>query len=302
VLDAELDAVTSSDENEVENRVSASNDNVIDINPPFSQLHDSYIYRPSPSPTPPKYLVNFVGGALAGASPHVFYRLLLEVFARRNYVVVATPFELSFDQLSTADKVSEKFERAREKLSDEYGDLSVICVGHSFGSLAHLLSSSFFPSTFPRRNVLISFNNKNLMDAVPFYDELFYPLFKSVVEKNLNRAVELALRGVGEAGKGEVVSDELLREIRGLVTGEGGGEEEEEEIIPSDVRSRLTEVIEENVEGLEVRKSEATSIIALVTIVASLRFLGSLQNGPKLRRTVLCIAYGIRASVAVTLC
>ena len=62
----------------------------------------SYLLEPAGEA---KGVVHFVGGAFIGAASQLTYRYLLERFASDGYLVVATPFRLSFDYLSVCDAV-----------------------------------------------------------------------------------------------------------------------------------------------------------------------------------------------------
>ncbi len=106
------------------------------------------------------------------ASPHVTYRYLLEKLASRGYLIVATPHDLSFDHLQTCDLIISRFERIAPNLARTYGALPVVGIGHSLGALLHLLITSLFPDTPRAANALISFNNKPVGEAVPFFEEV----------------------------------------------------------------------------------------------------------------------------------
>lgn len=49
-------------------------------------------------------------------------------------------------------------------------------MGHSCGALLQVLITSLFPDTPRAANVLISYNNKPIKDAVPVFDEVVSPL------------------------------------------------------------------------------------------------------------------------------
>jgi hypothetical protein len=92
----------------------------------WEELHGNYILRPqyqylSPATTSlngsnsqqqqqPRALIHFLGGALLGAAPQLTYRYLLERLSSRGYLIVATPYQLSFDHLATCDEIIERFE------------------------------------------------------------------------------------------------------------------------------------------------------------------------------------------------
>jgi len=83
--------------------------------------------------------------------------------------VVSTPFTLSFDYITTCDTIITKFERVAPTMAQQYGPIPVVGVGHSCGSLLHLLITTLFSDTPRAGNVLMSYNNMNVKDAVPFF-------------------------------------------------------------------------------------------------------------------------------------
>ena len=99
----------------------------------WQELHGNFLLRPSPSQGPPRALLHFLGGTIVGAAPQVMYRYMLERLANEGFLVVATPYSLSFDHLATCDIVIEKFERIAPMLARQYGAVPVVGVGHSCG-------------------------------------------------------------------------------------------------------------------------------------------------------------------------
>ena len=96
----------------------------------------------------------------------VVYSLLLDTVARAGYTVVATPYAVTFRHDACARAVRQQFESALEelRLSPDGarvapGGAPVFGLGHSNGSLLHLLIGSFYPQP-TTSNVLVSFNNK----------------------------------------------------------------------------------------------------------------------------------------------
>ena len=153
----------------------------------WEELHGNYILRPenfvsdSSSPSnPPRALIHFLGGAFIGAAPDISYRYLLERLAQHGYLIVATPYNLSFDYLTTCDTILDKFERIAPMLARQYGAVPVVGVGHSCGALLHLLITTLFPDTPRAANALMSYNNKNVKDAVPLFDTLVSPAFQTI--------------------------------------------------------------------------------------------------------------------------
>lgn len=184
----------------------------------WETLHGNYVLRPPVSEGQPRALLHFLGGAFVGAAPHVTYRYMLERLAARGYLIVATPYSLSFDHLDSCDAVIASFERIAPQLARQYGAVPVVGVGHSCGALLQLLICSLFPDTPRAANALISFNNKPVSDAVPFFDEIFAPLFTTIAGKNQTypsgtEAMNLMLELARTATEGDLPSDELLSRI-----------------------------------------------------------------------------------------
>lgn len=82
----------------------------------WEELHGNYVLRP-PDGSPPRALIHFLGGALLGAAPQLTYRYMLERLSSRGYLVVATPYQLSFDHLATCDEVIGRFEMVAPDLA-----------------------------------------------------------------------------------------------------------------------------------------------------------------------------------------
>jgi hypothetical protein len=129
----------------------------------------------SKSKKKPTCVCHFIGGAFVGASPQLTYRVFLEkLAARSSCVVVATPYELSFDHLRVVDDCQFKFDRAFAKLDADLQTLPVVSIGHSMGAHVHALINSRYELN-REALVLISYNNKPATDAVPLFAEVFVP-------------------------------------------------------------------------------------------------------------------------------
>ena len=174
---------------------------------------------------PPRAVIHFLGGALVGAAPHITYRYLLEKLAENGFLIVATPYNLSFDHLATCDEVLTKFEDLAPTLARQYGALPVVGLGHSCGALLHLLITCLFPDTPRAANALLSFNNKPVSEAVPFFEEFFAPVFTSLAAPTVvnadgtkvdgpssNESLIVGLKLAMAATQGKLPSDELLQE------------------------------------------------------------------------------------------
>mmetsp|Transcript_21023 Transcript_21023/g.31710 ORF Transcript_21023/g.31710 Transcript_21023/m.31710 type:complete len:427 (+) Transcript_21023:137-1417(+) len=190
----------------------------------WEELHGNYILRPDVEQGPPRALLHFLGGALVGAVPHVTYRYMLERLVEKGFLVVATPYNLSFDHLDSCDKIIQSFETIAPSLARQYGAVPVVGVGHSCGALLQLLITSLFPDTPRAANALISFNNKPVKEAVPLFDEFFAPFFKSVAEKKDETSqsgvdvINLGLHILRTASEGNIPSDQLVTKVKDLLT------------------------------------------------------------------------------------
>ncbi|KIY99858.1 hypothetical protein MNEG_8101 [Monoraphidium neglectum] len=102
----------------------------------------------------------------------VAYHLALELLAEAGFTVVATPYQLTFQHLDCARRVAADFRAAVQELRESgRGYLAppgsaVVGVGHSNGALLHLLMGAVAPG-HARANAVISFNNKQVSDAIP---------------------------------------------------------------------------------------------------------------------------------------
>ncbi len=168
-IEEEMDAAI----NEPTNSKNRNDDDSVTIVQPgrWEALHGNYILRP-PNNSQPRALLHFLGGALLGAAPDLTYRYLLERLSTKGYLIVATPYQLSFDHLQTCDEIIDKFERVAPGLAKTYGAVPVVGVGHSCGALLHMLITSLFPDTPRAANALISYNNRPVGDAVPLFEEV----------------------------------------------------------------------------------------------------------------------------------
>jgi acetyl esterase/lipase len=192
----------------------------------WESLHGNWVLRPGGNnDEPPRAVIHFLGGALVGAAPQITYRYLLEKLADKGFLIVATPYNLSFDHLATCDEVLTKFEDLAPALARQYGALPVVGIGHSCGALLHLLITCLFPDTPRAANALLSFNNKPVTEAVPFFEEFFVPVFTSIAAPTMveadgtraegpssNDSLVVGLKLAMAATQGQLPSDELLQE------------------------------------------------------------------------------------------
>lgn len=147
----------------------------------------NFILRPPVTRTP-KAVLHFLGGAFFAAVPQQWYATFLNRLSERGYVIVATPYYLSFDYLPVADSIVSAWSGLEADLAAEYGPLPVIGLGHSAGAVFHTLTSSLFSDAVPKAaNILISFNSRPASSAIPAYSELVAPVARAFVsiENNL---------------------------------------------------------------------------------------------------------------------
>ena len=87
--------------------------------------------------------------------------------------IVAAPFATGFDHDRIADEVQFKLSCATRAATGG-ASLPTFGVGHSMGSLLHILISCRYPVQ-RAGNVLMSFNNRDVLDAIPFFAPFIAP-------------------------------------------------------------------------------------------------------------------------------
>ncbi len=136
--------------------------------------------------TQPRAVLHFLGASLVGAAPHFTYRLLLESLGALGYVIVATPYNVTFDHLAACDSVLQQFDLAKKDIVDRYGcSPPVIGIGHSGGALLHMFISSFFhDDVLKHGNIFLGINDRPLTDAIPAFQEIISPVARrAIVDK-----------------------------------------------------------------------------------------------------------------------
>ena len=118
-------------------------------------------------------MVSFWVSHLAGAAPHLIYSSLLERVADAGCTVISTPYNVTFSHQSCAEAVHEMFIESLQKLRSSQKtawvaplECDVHGMGHSNGALLLTLIGCLRPSTYAS-NVLISFNNRQVKEAIP---------------------------------------------------------------------------------------------------------------------------------------
>lgn len=115
--------------------------------------------------------------------PEVTYSLFIELLRRQDFLIIATPYNVTFEHVLAAELVHRKFQKGREALAngecilpgvnaDDITRLPVFSIGHSNGALLQLLVGCLFQEDLPKANAVIAFNNKPAADAVPYFEQL----------------------------------------------------------------------------------------------------------------------------------
>ncbi|KAF5838682.1 hypothetical protein DUNSADRAFT_2377 [Dunaliella salina] len=93
---------------------------------------------PPPNQKPPRGIVHFLGGAFISGAPQVLYSLLIDSLASSGFTVLSTPYAVSFKHLDCAATVRQDF-----------------------------MDSLQSDQVYTDANVLMSYNNKQVSDAIP---------------------------------------------------------------------------------------------------------------------------------------
>lgn len=121
-------------------------------------------------PVAPKAMIHFLGGAFVATLPHTTYQRLLFTLARQGYGIIATPFLVQFDHQAIALDIKQQFLRTYDHLTQQDArvkQLPIFGLGHSMGCKLHLLLASSLGCD-RQGNILISFNNFNSDQSIPF--------------------------------------------------------------------------------------------------------------------------------------
>jgi hypothetical protein len=93
---------------------------------PFLRLGECFILTPAIAnpkilKPKPKGVIAFFGGAFVGAVPTFTYRFLLEQLASAGYLIVAVPYQLTFDHRQSASVVEKRLQDCLELLYAQEG-------------------------------------------------------------------------------------------------------------------------------------------------------------------------------------
>ncbi|KAK4784659.1 hypothetical protein SAY86_019027 [Trapa natans] len=143
----------------------------------WTEIEGAWVLKPRV--LPPTSVVHFIGGIFVGAAPQLTYRLFLEQLAEKGILVIATPYPSGFDHFFIADEVQLKFDRCFRFLQDSVHDLPTFGIGHSLGSVIHLLIGSRY-AVQRNGNVLMAFNNMEASLAIPLFSPVLVPMAQSL--------------------------------------------------------------------------------------------------------------------------
>ncbi|PKU71804.1 uncharacterized protein LOC110093403 [Dendrobium catenatum] len=182
----------------------------------WKEIEGTWVLRPRH--TRPRSIVHFIGGIFVGATPQLTYRLFLERLSDKGVLVIATPFASRFDHFSIADEVQLKYDRSMRSLTDIENDLPTFGIGHSLGSVIHLLIGSRY-AVQRNGNVLLAFNNKEASLAIPLFSPVIVPMAQSLgplltqltSSPSIRRGAEIAMRQL------ESLSPPILKQVLPLV-------------------------------------------------------------------------------------
>ncbi|PIN13980.1 hypothetical protein CDL12_13398 [Handroanthus impetiginosus] len=143
----------------------------------WDEIEGAWVLRPRNSKL--TSVVHFVGGIFVGAAPQLTYRLFLESLADKGVLVIATPYASGFDHFLIADEVQFKFERCLRYLQEMVEGIPTFGIGHSLGSVIHLLIGSRY-AVQRSGNILMAFNNKEASLAIPLFSPVLVPMAQSI--------------------------------------------------------------------------------------------------------------------------
>ncbi|CAN1262864.1 hypothetical protein LINPERPRIM_LOCUS11427 [Linum perenne] len=143
----------------------------------WTEIEGAWVLKPRN--TKPTSIVHFIGGIFVGAAPQLAYRLFLEHLAEKGVLVIATPYASGFDYFQIADEVQFKYDRVIRFLQESVQDLPTFGIGHSLGSVIHLLVGSRY-AVQRTGNILMAFNNKEASLAVPLFSPVLSPMAQSI--------------------------------------------------------------------------------------------------------------------------
>ncbi|EPS62086.1 hypothetical protein M569_12706, partial [Genlisea aurea] len=144
---------------------------------------DSCLVIPPANGKKPKALIKFLGGAFVGAAPEVTYSYLLRLLANEGFLIISVPYNVTFDHERVTREIYERFHGCLDFILStglpeigtspaEISDLPFYSIGHSNGALLQVLTGSYFNEKIPKASVIISYNNRPVSEAVPYFEQL----------------------------------------------------------------------------------------------------------------------------------
>ncbi|KAL8534952.1 hypothetical protein ACS0TY_010832 [Phlomoides rotata] len=143
----------------------------------WREIEGAWVLRPRN--TKLTSIIHFIGGIFVGAAPQLTYRLFLERLADKGILIIATPYASGFDHFLIADEVQFKFERCLRYLKETIEDLPTFGIGHSLGSVIHLLIGSRY-AVQRSGNIFMAFNNKEASQAIPLFSPVLMPMAQRI--------------------------------------------------------------------------------------------------------------------------
>ncbi|XP_020591533.1 uncharacterized protein LOC110032294 [Phalaenopsis equestris] len=182
----------------------------------WKEIEGTWVLRPRY--TSPTSIIHFIGGIFVGAAPQLTYRLFLERLSEKGVLVIATPFASRFDHFSIADEVQLMYDRSVRSLTDIEKDLPIFGIGHSLGSVIHLLIGSRY-AVQRNGNMLMAFNNKKASLAIPLFSPVIVPMTQSfgplltqlTSSPSIRRGAEIAMKQL------ESLSPPFMKQVLPLV-------------------------------------------------------------------------------------
>ncbi|GLJ10761.1 hypothetical protein SUGI_0134450 [Cryptomeria japonica] len=149
----------------------------------YNRLGECLVIPPSPNTKKARGIIKFLGGAFIGAVPEVTYSLLMDLLAKEGFLVIAVPYNVTFDHAQAAKEIYNKFNSCMDIMlasglpsanltPNDILELPVYCVGHSNGALLQSLEGCYFEEKLQKANILIAFNNKPAAEAVPYFEQV----------------------------------------------------------------------------------------------------------------------------------
>ncbi|GLU06629.1 hypothetical protein SLE2022_236460 [Rubroshorea leprosula] len=182
----------------------------------WSEIEGAWVLKPKSAKL--KSVVHFVGGIFVGAAPQLTYRLFLERLSERGILVIATPYASGFDYFFIADEVQFKFDRCLRFLQETVQDIPTFGIGHSLGSVIHLLIGSRY-AVQRSGNILMAFNNKEASLAIPLFSPVLVPMAQSIgpllsqiaSSPTIRRGAEMTMKQI------ENLSPPIMKQVLPLV-------------------------------------------------------------------------------------